>query len=75
MSNNVRPATMERITTPELAQQVINEQVSELQAQIEQNNAEIEANQEKLDELKATLEQMRVNELLDIYKTAYERMG
>ena len=34
MSNNVRPATMERITTPELAQQFINEQVSELQAQI-----------------------------------------
>ena len=34
MSNNVRPATMERITTPELAQQFINEQISELQAQI-----------------------------------------
>lgn len=34
MSNNVRPATMERITTPELAQQFINEQISELCAQI-----------------------------------------
>ncbi len=34
MSNNVRPATMERITTPELAQKFINEQISELQAQI-----------------------------------------
>lgn len=34
MSNNVRPATMERITTLELAQQFINEQISELQAQI-----------------------------------------
>lgn len=34
MSNNVRPATMERITTPELAQQFITEQISELQAQI-----------------------------------------
>lgn len=34
MSNNVRPATMERITTPELAQQFINEQISELRAQI-----------------------------------------
>lgn len=34
MSNNVRPATMERITTPELAQQFITEQISELRAQI-----------------------------------------
>lgn len=29
---------------------------------------------DKLDEMKATLEEMRVNELLDIYKTAYDRI-
>ena len=41
MSNNVRPATMERITTPELAQQFINEQISELQAQIGDKKVQI----------------------------------
>ena len=34
MSGNVRPETMERITTPELAQAFIDEQVAELRAQI-----------------------------------------
>ncbi len=34
MANNVRPATMERITTPELAQAFIEEQLAELRAQI-----------------------------------------
>ena len=34
MSGNVRPATMERITTPELANAFINEQVANLRAQI-----------------------------------------
>ena len=34
MSGNVRPETMERITTPELAQAFIDEQVEELRAQI-----------------------------------------
>ena len=34
MSGNVRPETMERITTPELAQAFIDEQVKELRAQI-----------------------------------------
>ncbi len=34
MSNNVRPETMERITTPELAAAFIEEQVAELRAQI-----------------------------------------
>ena len=34
MSGNVRPATMERITTPELANAFINEQVAALRAQI-----------------------------------------
>ena len=34
MQGNVRPETMERITTPELAQAFIDEQVKELQAQI-----------------------------------------
>jgi len=33
-STNVRPAGMERITTPALAQKFINEQVAEMQAQI-----------------------------------------
>ena len=33
-TGNVRPATMERITTPELAQKFIDEQISELRAQI-----------------------------------------
>ena len=33
-TNNVRPATMERITTPALAQQFIDEQVKALKAQI-----------------------------------------
>ncbi len=32
--SNVRPSTMERITTPELAQQFISEQVAEIQAQV-----------------------------------------
>ena len=34
MSNNVRPSTMERITTPELANAFIEEQLSALRAQI-----------------------------------------
>ena len=34
MQNNVRPESMERITTPTLAQAFINEQVAELRAQI-----------------------------------------
>lgn len=34
MANNVRPETMERITTPELAQAFIDEQLAELRAQI-----------------------------------------
>ena len=34
MSNNVRPETMERITTPALAQAFINEQVAEIRAQV-----------------------------------------
>ena len=34
MQGNVRPETMERITTPELAQAFIDEQIKELQAQI-----------------------------------------
>ena len=34
MSNNVRPETMQRITTPELAQAFIDEQLGELRAQI-----------------------------------------
>ena len=34
MSSNVRPASMERITTPELANAFINEQVAALRAQI-----------------------------------------
>ena len=33
-TSNVRPASMERITTPELAQKFIDEQISELRAQI-----------------------------------------
>lgn len=34
MSSNIRPASMERITTPALAKKFIDEQVKELQAQI-----------------------------------------
>ena len=34
MTGNVRPETMERITTPELAQAFIEEQVKEVQAQV-----------------------------------------
>jgi len=34
MSSNVRPASMERITTPALAKKFIDEQIKELQAQI-----------------------------------------
>ncbi len=34
MSSNIRPETMERITTPELAQAFIEKQISELKAQI-----------------------------------------
>ena len=34
MSGNVRPESMERITTPELAEAFINEQVAALKAQI-----------------------------------------
>lgn len=33
-NNSVRPETMERITTPELAERFINEQIAELRAQI-----------------------------------------
>ncbi|MBR3339687.1 MAG: glutamine-hydrolyzing GMP synthase subunit GuaA, partial [Lachnospiraceae bacterium] len=38
MSDNKRPETMERITTPELAQAFIEEQVKALQAQIGDGN-------------------------------------
>ena len=38
MSDNKRPETMERITTPELAQAFIDEQVKALQAQIGDGN-------------------------------------
>ena len=34
MANNVRPENMERITTPELAQAFINEQIAEIRAQV-----------------------------------------
>ena len=34
MANNIRPDTMERITTPELAQAFIDEQVAEIRAQV-----------------------------------------
>ena len=34
MSNNVRPANMERITTPELAKVFIDEQIAEIRAQV-----------------------------------------
>ena len=34
MSNNVRPASMERITTPTLAQKFIDEQIAEVRAQV-----------------------------------------
>ena len=34
MSSNVRPATMERITTPELAQAFIDEQVAAIREQV-----------------------------------------
>ena len=34
MENNKRPETMERITTPELAQQFIDEQVAAVKAQV-----------------------------------------
>ena len=34
MTGNVRPETMERITTPELAQAFIDEQIKELRSQI-----------------------------------------
>lgn len=34
MQNNIRPETMERITTPELAEAFINEQVAEVRAQV-----------------------------------------
>ena len=34
MSNNVRPASMERITTPALAQKFIDEQIAEVRAQV-----------------------------------------
>lgn len=34
MSSNVRPETMERITTKELAEQFINEQIKEIRAQV-----------------------------------------
>ena len=34
MSNNIRPESMERITTPELAQKFIDEQISEVRAQV-----------------------------------------
>ena len=34
MANNTRPETMARITTPELAQAFIDEQLAQLRAQI-----------------------------------------
>ena len=34
MSNNVRPETMERITTPELANAFIEEKIAELREQV-----------------------------------------
>ena len=34
MDSNVRPETMERITTPELAEKFIAEQVAEIQKQV-----------------------------------------
>ena len=34
MANNIRPETMERITTPELARAFIDEQLAALRAQI-----------------------------------------
>ena len=34
MSTNVRPESMERITTPELAQKFIDEQIAEIRAQV-----------------------------------------
>ena len=34
MEKNIRPESMERITTPELAQKFIEEQVSEIRAQV-----------------------------------------
>lgn len=34
ISGNVRPASMERITTPELAKKFIDEQIADLRAQI-----------------------------------------
>ena len=34
MSNNVRPESMERITTPALAQKFIDEQIAEVRAQV-----------------------------------------
>ena len=34
MSSNVRPESMERITTPELAQKFIDEQIAEVRAQV-----------------------------------------
>ncbi|MCI5728624.1 MAG: glutamine-hydrolyzing GMP synthase subunit GuaA, partial [Clostridia bacterium] len=34
MANNVRPETMERITTPELAESFIAEQITALRGQI-----------------------------------------
>ena len=34
MQNNVRPDSMERITTPELAKAFIDEQVAEIRAQV-----------------------------------------
>ena len=37
MANNVRPETMERITTPELAQAFIEKQVKLVQEQVGEN--------------------------------------
>ena len=34
MSSNVRPENMERITTPELAEKFIEEQVAEIRSQV-----------------------------------------
>ena len=38
MGKNIRPESMERITTPELAQKFIEEQVSEIRAQVGEKN-------------------------------------
>ena len=46
-TGNVRPATMERITTAELAQQFIEEQIQELTKKYEDLASELAKNREK----------------------------